>query len=211
MLSERLLNGYSEDIDNDRRESLDAAVSSRRLAPSDPFVLKMSGMALAYGGRHTESLQSLRRAVEIAPFDFGAWGYLGWPLAAGGDARELSELHRIVDRLLAVAPAHPGRPYWRYHKSAACLLEGDIDGAAGLARDAVEESPGISWIWLHLASIYGAKDLPHEAQAAVSQATGINPAMSPALFSECLRHMSPDSAVAARRVAGLVAAGLLDS
>jgi adenylate cyclase len=209
VLSERILNGYSEDTDKDRQESLEAAVSARQLAPSDPFVLKMSGMALAYGGRQAESLQSLRRAVEIAPFDFGAWGYLGWPLAAGGDVHELSELHQVMDRLLLVAPAHPGTPYWRYHKSAACLLEGDLDGATSLARCALDESPGISWIWLHLASIYGASDLPDEARAAVSQSTSINPAMSPALFAECLGHMSPNPDVVASRVAGLVATGLL--
>ena len=108
VLGERLMNGFSPDFASDKQDSLIAAQRAIDLAPDDPFVLKMAGVVNAYVGRTERSLQQLRKAVDIAPFDFGAWGYLGWPLVQTGNQEDIDELQEIMSRLIEYSPWSSG-------------------------------------------------------------------------------------------------------
>ena len=211
VLCERVLNGFSEDIEAERREACASASRAQRLASNDPFVLKMAGTVSANCGDPEASLRALRRCVELAPYDFGAWGYFGWPLAARGTPEDLEELHRIIDHLLEVAPDHPGVGYWLYHKSAASLCGGDLEAAEHCIRRALDKHPEVSWAWMHLASILGAQGKVEKAHNAAAEARRINPAMTPEHYANCLAAMSGRDGATRVRTAGLQAAGLLEA
>ena len=209
VLSERVLNGFSPDLEKERSEACAAVNRAAQLSPHDPFVLKMSGMVSVICGDIDASLRALRGCVDLAPYDFGAWGYFGWPLAARGTPEALKELHRIIDQLLESAPEHPGIGYWLYHKSAACLCQGELVEAEKYIRMALDKHQEVSWAWLHLASVSGAQGKFDGACAAAASARSINPAMSPEHFASCLVAMSGHNEATRARTAGLRAAGLL--
>jgi len=208
VLSERVLNGLSSDVDADQQHARAAVERALALTPRDPFVLKMSGMVWAAVGDPTRAIETLRSSVDVAPFDFGAWGYLGWPLVARGEASDLSELHQILDRVLELAPEHPGAAFWLHHKSVAYTCEQALDSAEEYARRAVDRHPDLSWGWLNYANVLGLQGRAEQAGHAAARAAQINPAMTPAHYVERIRAMSIVNEVSERRVAGLLAAGL---
>jgi adenylate cyclase len=210
VLCERVLNGFSDDIEAERKEACELVRRAADLAPNDPFVLKNVGTVAAYCGDAEASLRALQRCVDLAPYDFGAWGYFGWPLVARGKPEDLQRLHETMDHLFEVAPDHPGIGYWLYHKSVASLCEGELGPAEDSIRHALDKHPKVSWGWMHLASVLGAQGKSEQARNAAAEARRINPAMTPEHFADCLAAMSgPDSPTEAR-VEGLKKAGLLD-
>src|SRR5690606_6361155 len=100
LLVERLVNGFSSEPDRDEADAVAAAAKALSLAPQDPFILRMASLIWSYCGDHRKALNCLRKAVAYAPFDFGAWGYMGWPLTATGETQDLNELREILERLL---------------------------------------------------------------------------------------------------------------
>ncbi len=132
--AEKTLNALSADPAADRKSAIDTIARAERLAPRDPVVLRAAGCVHAYTGEYRRSIELLRRAVKLAPYDLGTWGYLGWPLVATGQAHDLRELHEIVDRLLATSAQHPGRAYWVFHKSVAHTCAGECEQALAARR-----------------------------------------------------------------------------
>ncbi len=150
--AEKTLNALSADPAADRKSAIETIARAERLAPRDPVVLRTAGCVHAYTGEYRRSIELLRRAVKLAPYDLGTWGYLGWPLVATGQAQDLRELHEIVDRLLATAASAPrtrvlglpqvGRTHLRRRVRAGARARGGIHrrAAALLARlDALRE------------------------------------------------------------------------
>ena len=84
VLSEKVNGGLSEDAETDLAEALQAVKRAVDRRPRDSFVLKLAGNVWAYNGEHAKAVATLRRAIEITPFDFGAWGYLASVLATTG-------------------------------------------------------------------------------------------------------------------------------
>lgn len=210
VLVERVLNGFCNDINEDLKQALSAATRAQQLAPQDPFVLKMSGMVLAAYGHVEDSIRSLRACVELAPYDFGAWGYLGWPLSARGNNSDFEEIHEIMDRLLKSASDHPGNDYWQYHKSVAFQCQGELDAARDLMQNALKKHSAPAWAWMQLASICASAGVYEKAKEASDKAMDINDKLTPAHFARCIRRMCVNGQLADARLGGLVAAGLLD-
>lgn len=207
--AEKTLNALSSDPAADRRSAIDAIARAERLAPRDPVVLRAAGCVHAYVGDYGRSLDLLRRAVKLGPYDLGTWGYLGWPLVATGRAEDRAELHAIVDRLLATSAQHPGRPYWVFHKSVASTCDGDLAAALGQAQEYTVEQPRFSLGWLHYANVLGGLGRAAEARAALEQSLAINPLMTPAYYAGLIRVLSDQQSVVESRMAGLYEAGLL--
>ena len=67
---QRVINGLSEEPDEDRANALAAAERATELSAGDPTVLRTLGNVLSNCGEHEKAVRALRRAVEIAPFDF---------------------------------------------------------------------------------------------------------------------------------------------
>jgi TolB-like protein len=207
--AEKTLNGISADVAADRRFALEAIGRAEQLAPRDAVVLRAAGCVHAYTGNYRHSIELLRRAIKLAPYELGAWGYLGWPLVATGEAADLAEVHRIVERLLAVSAHHPGRVYWLFHRSVAYACADDCERALAEAEEYVAEQPRFSLGWLHYANVLGRLGRHADARSAVDQSLQHNPLMTPAYYVELMSVLTDQPAVVSRRTSGLVSAGLV--
>ncbi len=208
VLSERISSGLSESPEQDLEEAIRAAKSAVERAPQDPFVLKLAGSVWAYIGHREEAIETLRRVVEMTPFDFGAWGYLASALVTGGEALELEEAHAILDRILTMAPQHPGVAYWMHHKALAYTCEARFEEALRFAKHAVERQPKLAWAWYLYANALGMNDAGGAAKA-VERAKQANPNMSVEAYVAFVNRTSATEGVSSQRIGGLQAAGLL--
>lgn len=206
--AEMTLNALSEDAAADRAAAVAAISRAEQLAPRDPVVLRAAGCVRAYTGDYGHSIELLRRAVKLAPYDLGTWGYLGWPLVATGDPRDLREAHEIVDRLLRVSPKHPGRAYWLFHKSVAYVCGDDCKQAVEYAEEYLAEQPRFSLGLLSYANALGRLERFDAARAAAESCAAINSRMTPAYYAALMAVLSDREAVIDRRTSGLHAAGL---
>jgi class 3 adenylate cyclase/TolB-like protein len=210
ILMQRVINGFSEQPEDDRAAALAAVERAAELAPEDPVVLRTMGNVWSNCGEHAKALQALRRAVEIAPFDFHSWGRLGRTLAYGGGEDELSEGHAVLDRILASAPNHPMVPYWHYFKANACLREARYEDAVRFSRKSVDAQPGYAGAWITQANALGQLGRLDEARAAMDRALRANPALTPQHLADQIRILAGGSQDHAdESLAGLKAAGLL--
>jgi cytochrome c-type biogenesis protein CcmH/NrfG len=156
-------------------------------------------------------VRALRRAVEIAPFDFHSWGRLGRTLAYGGGQQELRKGQAVLDRILAGAPNHPMIPYWLYSKANACVREGRYEDAVKFARMSVESQPSHAKAWDALANGLGQLGRIDEARQAMDRALRANPAMTPQHLAAQIRVLAGGRLeLAENSLSGLRAAGLLD-
>ncbi|NKB99458.1 MAG: tetratricopeptide repeat protein [Pseudomonadales bacterium] len=177
-ISEQLLNGASTNMEEDivrARDSINTALAS---APHDPYVLKMAGMVWSTIGEPTRSCEVLERAVELTPFEIGAWGYLGWPLTARGRAEDIDNLLGILQRILKSSPDHPGAPHWHHHRAVALSCSGDLAAAESAALQSIEGAPKLSWSWMNLANIRAQTGNLDGAQQAASAALEVNTNMT---------------------------------
>jgi len=209
LIAEKTLNAISTDVAADRRTAIDTIARAEQLAPRDPVVLRAAGCVHAYTGAYRRSIDLLRRAVKLAPYDLGTWGYFGWPLVATGQADDLRELHEIVDRLLATSAQHPGRVYWLFHKSVAYSCAGECERALPPAEEYTVEQPRFSLGWMHYANVLGRLGRNGDARSALEQCLGHNPLMRPTYYVDLMGVLSDQPAVVQSRTAGLYAAGLI--
>jgi len=209
LLVERLMNGLSDDPKRDEAQALESASKALTLAPEDPFILKLVSLALTYGGDHRKALACLRQAVTYAPFDFGAWGYFGWPLTASGRTEDLAELREILARLLAAEPQHPGVAFWRYHHSVADVCDGLYDDALEHAEAAVELRPRLALALMHYANVLGQLNLKERGEEALARCRDVNPALTPKHFESFVKRTSNDKTMTDHRTGGLRKLGAL--
>ena len=210
--AEKTLNALSDDVAADRRAAIETIARAEQLAPRDPVVLRAAGCVYAYTGSYRRSLEVLRRAVKLAPYDLGTWGYLGWPLVATGESHDLEELHEIVDRLLATSSAqHLGRAYWLFHKSVAFCCAGECEPALAPAEECTSELPRFSIGWMHYANLLGRLGRKDAARAMLEHGLGHNPLMRPAYYVDLMGVLTDQPAVVESRTSGLYAAGLIEA
>ncbi len=210
VIMQRVISGFSEQPDEDRAAAIAAVERASELSSDDPLVLRTLGKVWSNCGRHEQAITALRRAVDIAPFDFHSWGRLGRTLCYGGDPEGLREGQAVLDRILTSAPDHPMVPYWYYFKANACSLEGRHEDAARFARKSLDIQPGYTGAWVALANAFGHLGRAGEAREAMDKALQVNPAMTPEHLSEQIAIAAGgDRKHAERSLAGLKAAGLL--
>lgn len=208
-LSERVTSGLSEDPERELAEAVAAVETALARTPADPFVLKLAGNVLQYAGRHDDAIEQLRRAVGISAFDLGAWGYLGGAMAASDDVDERAEAQQILDRILQMAPQHPGAGFWLHHKALAFSCDGDYAHAEQYARSAVHKQPGLAQAWYLLSNARACQQNDEGARKALARATAANPDLTAEKFLAYVLRTSPTSAVKESRTAGLVRIGAL--
>ena len=202
LIVERLINGATAAPD-DEASALAAAATALSLAPQDPLLLKMVSLVFTYSGDSRKAIGCLRKAVQYAPFDFGAWGYMGWPLTSTGEPKDLEELRAIVDRLLTVVPQHPGASFWHYHKSVAETCAGDFTRARESAETALELRSGFALCYVHYANVLGQLGEKNEGTRALQRARELNPAMTPKHFESLVKKLTASRGAVERRVGGL--------
>jgi TolB-like protein/Flp pilus assembly protein TadD len=206
-IAEEIVNGYASDAAIARGEALKGVERALVLCSDDPVVLKYAGHVFAICGEHEQGERVLRRALELNLYDDGAYGYLGWVLAPSTSPAHLAEVRAILDRLLAGAHKHPGRPFWFLHRSVALSCDGDFEGALAAARDAVNFSPSLTLAWLHAVNALAQLGRTDEARALVDRCP-LDIARPGISWANVIRLISRDEAAAELRTAGLRRVGL---
>lgn len=207
-LSERITNGLSEDPEAEVEEAVRAIGEATARAPDDSFVLKLAGNTWKLAGQHDKAVDCLRRAVEISPFDLGAWGYLGRALATTDDESQLAEAENILDRILEMAPNHPGAGYWWHHKALVSTCRGDFDHAISFVKTALQQQPGLAWAWYLKANALASKDDTQGAEEALARAKAANDDLSYKEFAAVVERTSATKGAVERRLRGLTSLDL---
>jgi adenylate cyclase len=209
ILAEAALNGTSVDLAGDRRTAIEMIERAEQKAPNDPIVLRAAGFVHASTGEYEKSIALLRRATKVAPFELGAWGYMGWPLVASGRTEDLAELHAILDRMLLSSPRHPGHAYWLFHKSVALACADRCEEARACAEESAAEQPRFALGLMHYANVLGRLGAREAARAAAQKCRAANSHMTPAFYAELMGVLTDQASVIDKRTSGLRASGLL--
>lgn len=211
ILSIRYINGFSKDMEADRKEILEMIEEAVRLGPTDLTVLENAGLVWTHHGFGQRARETLRTAVQLAPLDLIAGGYLAFNLAWTGSEEDAAEALRILDGLLKMAPKHPSRPYWHYFRGGALLRLGDLAGSMSANRRVLELQPAFYLAHLALANLHGLRGEQAEAEASYQQVRAINPGLTADFAAEQTRIICLTEENFEPFFAGLRAAGLLSN
>ena len=207
--AEQLLAGICDDPSVCQDDALAAAQTAFRIDPANPLVAKLVGTIWAYTGDWRKSKVVLTDATQMTPYDFGAWGYLGWPLICGGREPDLNELKCILERILLLAPRHPGAPFWCYHLSSLHTCLGNDNLAVEFAKKSLILNPNFPFARMQLANGLAALADVRAARDAIGAACKFGPHMTLEHYVEFIRQTSDNEAVARRRLRGLLMSDLV--
>lgn len=207
-IAQRVVANSSSNEVEDRAEALAAAERALLLAPGDAEVLENSGLALLHCGRFQKAVTSLRRAVEISPFNLVAWGYLGLALGWGGEENQVGEAHTILNRLIADAPDHPSMPYWLCFQAGTFCREGKHQESADSARRSMTLQPRFAPSLIVYANAMGHLGRFQEAGETIVQLMEINPRGTQESYMSALLATTGSRERAQQHINGLIAAGI---
>ena len=207
-LIQRIINASSPDPVQDRAHALAAVERAMQLTPGEAEVLENSGLVLLHCSRYEKSVQVLRRAVKIAPFNLVAWGYLGLALGWGGEGAEIEEGERILHRVIHGTPDHPSMPYWLYFHSGALLRLGRLEDALEATRRSIELQPRFTLVLVAMANLLGHLGRHSEAMEVIGQVLTLNPHTNQDAYLTELTHITRTRERAEPHFAGLVQAGI---
>ena len=199
----------SENPEKDRAEAEAAADRAFELAPNDTEVLENVGLVWCHCGKWEQSVQALRRAVQVSPFNLVAWGYLGFVLGTGGQAtKHAMEGDRILTKLITDTPEHPSVPYWYFFKAMACTRLGNFEDAVASGFKCVEMHPHFHMAHYVLANALGHVGRYDEARAEMATTLAINPYINEALLAREWTVITRDLEMTEVQLAGLRKAGI---
>lgn len=210
ILSQRALDGLSQDFEKDVLEALEMTEEAVKLEPNDLTVLESAGLVWTHRGYGLRAREVLRRAVDLAPLDLIAWGYLGFNLGLTGGEEEAREAVEILDRLMNIAPKHPSTPYWNFFRSIPLMSLGDLDGAEKASHNVLKVQPAYYLSWWVLANIHGRRGEQEKVTDAVQKAQAINPLLTAQHFAQNLRTICMSDEAAEPYIGGLKKAGLVE-
>ena len=206
-LLQRMVNFISPDPLKDATEALESAERAIDLAPRDPEVLENAGLVYFNTGHYENAVSALTRAVEIAPFNLVAWGYLALAHGWTGDDLLVREGQKILDRLLKTAPEHPSVPYWLYFKVPGLQRLGRHEEALDAARRATELQPHFFLARIAYANVLGVTGDRAAAAEEITRVLASNPMVTPEKYTDAVLLLSRSPERARVHLAGLEAAG----
>jgi serine/threonine protein kinase/tetratricopeptide (TPR) repeat protein len=208
-LIERVALILSDDPERDRAEAQAAVDRAFELAPNDTEVLENTGLVWCHCGNWDQSVQALRRAVLISPFNLVAWGYLGFVLGSGGQViRHAQEGDRVLTKLIVDTPEHPSVPYWYFFKAIACTRLSSFEEAVTCAFKCVEMHPHFYMARYILANALGHVGRYEEARTEMATTLTINPYITEALLAREWAVITRDPEMTEVQLAGLRKAGI---
>jgi serine/threonine protein kinase/tetratricopeptide (TPR) repeat protein len=207
-LIQSAINGSSADVEKDRAAALAAAERAILLGPSEPEVLENAGLVLVHCGKFSKAVQTLRRAVELAPLNMVAWGYLALELGWGGSPADMAEAHSILDRLLTTASDHPSTGYWHCFKAGILTRESRWEEAAEAARRGITIQPRFAPGLAAYANALCCLGRCDEAVEVATQMVAVNPTGTQAAYMTELLITTGSPERAEPHIRGLVAAGI---
>jgi TolB-like protein/predicted Ser/Thr protein kinase len=206
-LVQRVVNFISPNPVSDVGESLAAASKAIDLAPRDPEVLANVGLVYFNSGQYENAVPVLTRAVQIAPFNLVAWGYLGLSHAWTGDDDAVEEGRKILARLLKTAPEHPSVPYWQYFLTAALTRQRAFADAAEAARQSTEQQPYFYIARIAYANAFGALGQTARARTEIDRVLATNPSITADSYVQSVYLLTRIDERAEPHLTGLRAAG----
>ena len=189
--------------EEDRAEANIAATKAVELAPQDAEVLENAGLVWLHCSEYDQSVEALRRAVQIAPFNLVAWGYLGLALGWGGKERDAHEAEKILKKLIAETPEHPSLPYWHYFLSGVYIRLSRFEEALAHAQRCVELQPRFYIARITLANALGHLGRFDEARAEIAHVLAMNSYVNEAVLHTEYLNIARDFQVADLHLAGL--------
>jgi serine/threonine protein kinase/Flp pilus assembly protein TadD len=206
-LIQRVVQFISPEPSKDAAEALESAERAIDLAPRDPEVLENAGLVYFNTGQYQNAVAALTRAVDIAPFNLVAWGYLACAHVWSGDDGKAHEGLRILERLLTTAPDHPSVPYWLYFKSEGCIRAQRYADACEAAEKSVSLQPYFFLTRIALANALGGVGNLVQGRTEIDRVLAINPLITPEGYEGAVRLLSHSREHAERHLAGLRAIG----
>lgn len=206
-LIQRVVQFISPEPAKDVAEALESAERAIDLAPRDPEVLENAGLVYFNSGQYQNAVAALTRAVDIAPFNLVAWGYLACAHVWSGDDNKAHEGLGILERLLKTAADHPSYPYWLYFKSEGCIRQQRHEDACQAAEKSVALQPHFFLSRIAYANALGATGRLVEARVEIERVLAINPSITPQGYAGAVRLLSHSPAHAERHTSGLRAIG----
>jgi serine/threonine protein kinase len=205
-LIERVVLVLTDRPEEDRAEANAAATKAVQLAPQDAEVLENAGLVWLHCSEYNQSVEALRRAVQIAPFNLVAWGYLGLALGWGGKDRDAREAEKILTKLIVETPEHPSLPYWHYFLSGVYIRLSRFDDAYSHAQRCVELQPRFYIARIMLANALGYLGRFDEARAEIANVLAMNPYVNETVLHTEYLNIARDPKLADLHLAGLRAA-----
>jgi serine/threonine protein kinase/Flp pilus assembly protein TadD len=202
-LIERVVLVLTDRPEEDRAEANAAATKAVELAPQDAEVLENAGLVWLHCSEYDQSVEALRRAVQIAPFNLVAWGYLGLALGWGGKERDAQEAEKILKKLIAETPEHPSLPYWHYFLSGVYIRLSRFEEAHAHAQRCVELQPRFYIARITLANALGHLGRLDQARAEIAHVLAMNPYVNEAVLHTEYLNIARDPQVADLHLAGL--------
>jgi len=206
-LVQRVVQFISPEPAKDAAEALASAERAIDLAPRDPEVLENAGLVYFNTGQYQNAVAALTRAVDIAPFNLVAWGYLACAHVWSGDDNKAHEGLRILERLLKTAADHPSVPYWHYFKSEGCIRLQRHADACEAAEQSVALQPHFFLSRIAFANALGGVGSLAQGRAEIERVLTINPSITPDAYEGAVRLLSHSPEHAVRHMAGLRAIG----
>ena len=206
-LIQRVVQFISPEPQKDVAEALEAAERAIDLAPRDPEVLENAGLVYFNSGHYQNAVSALTRAVEIAPFNLVAWGYLGLSHVWSGDDARAVEGVKILERLLRTAADHPSVPYWLYFHSVGMVRVHRFDEACTSADKSLSLQPHFFLTRIGYANALASMGKLAEGRVEIDRVLATNPTITPQAYEGAVRLLSYSPAVGDTHLAGLRAIG----
>ena len=115
-------------------------------------------------GQHDEAVELCKKAVDLAPSDFRALGFLGQFYLYAGEAEKAAMTLKTAMRL------NPHRESWlTYYVTLANLWMGNLAAALESAKLHLQQEPDEPYGLMYLAVVYGFLEQKGKARATVAQ------------------------------------------
>jgi len=176
--------GVVGDREGTARTALEAAERAIALAPNDPEVLECCSLVWLENWQYERAVQWLKRAIQIAPFDLVASGYLALAYSCAGGEPEVLEAVRILKKIVADAPDHPSMPYWLTFQTVAFLRLRRCEEAIAAGERSVELQPAYVTSQILLAEAYASVGRTADARRVMGSIPRFNPNFTVRQFRE---------------------------
>jgi serine/threonine protein kinase len=165
-------------------EALSLAERACEIAPDDADTISCASSVFVNTGHYEQAVHHLKRVLRIAPFDFVAWGFLGYAHAAAGSQSDVADAQQILAQLINDAPDHPSVPYWLMFLTIADLRLAHYDKAIEHGRRAVDLQPAYVFNEVLLGEALMRSGREQEAAETMAMIPRYNPRFTMAMFDE---------------------------
>jgi adenylate cyclase len=148
---QRIVYNWSQNLQDDKRETLRQAQAAAALAHDDPFILTVLGAALTITREFQRATSMLERALSLDPNSAWAWNRSGW-LHNYHDDPEVAIEH--FERSLRLSPFDPMAFNCEIGIGCAHFIAKRYDLAAQWQEKALMSKPNTAWIHRTLAPAY---------------------------------------------------------